>query len=187
MTISLCIVEYCVVSWCLLDITQPEFIIHIAKASRVILPVAEKLQPATLASEENLQEKDNKRKWIVWDFNDHQTKKSDTGFQNITRYLQRILKLSWIVFDKNASLSKLKWKLRLEHGCKAEDANFTKEMNHNLSHLNKFSVKSFWLILELNLLYFWSHDDKPSQIKSRQIVFVCMYCSKYHETLKQQN
>lgn len=62
MIIPLCIVEYCVVISCLLEITQPEFIIHITEASCVILPVAEKLQLPTLASEENLQEKDKNRK-----------------------------------------------------------------------------------------------------------------------------
>ncbi len=47
--------------WCgilccaLIEITQPEFIIHVTEASCVILPVAEKLQFTTLASEENLQ------------------------------------------------------------------------------------------------------------------------------------
>ena len=39
---------------CVLEITQPEFIIHVTEASRVILPVAEKLKFTTLASEENL-------------------------------------------------------------------------------------------------------------------------------------
>lgn len=35
-------------------ITQPKFVVHISKAGRVILPVAEKIQFSTLASEENL-------------------------------------------------------------------------------------------------------------------------------------
>lgn len=48
---TLCCIDIYV---CVLEITQPEFIIHITEASRVILPVAEKLKFTTLASEENL-------------------------------------------------------------------------------------------------------------------------------------
>lgn len=35
--------------------TKPEFIIQIAKSSRVVFPVAEELNLATLASQENLE------------------------------------------------------------------------------------------------------------------------------------
>ena len=66
---TLCCIDIYV---CVLEITQPEFIIHITEASRVILPVAEKLKFTTLASEENLDrerqyEMDNVR------FIDHKT------------------------------------------------------------------------------------------------------------------
>jgi len=40
-----------------LNITEPEFIIHVSKPGCVILPVAEKLLSATLTSEKNLQVK----------------------------------------------------------------------------------------------------------------------------------
>lgn len=49
--------------WCLLKITQPEFIVGVAKAGCVILPVAEKLQFTTLTSEENLEK--NSKRWLI--------------------------------------------------------------------------------------------------------------------------
>lgn len=43
------------------EITQPEFIVHVSKASCVILPVTEKVHFPTLTSQENLRERDNNR------------------------------------------------------------------------------------------------------------------------------
>ena len=42
---------------CLIELTQPELIVHVTEAASVILPVTEKLQFPALTSEENLQRK----------------------------------------------------------------------------------------------------------------------------------
>lgn len=44
------------------QITQPELVVHVSKARRVVLPVAEKIQFPALASEENLTDEDEETK-----------------------------------------------------------------------------------------------------------------------------
>lgn len=44
------------------QITQPKFVVHVSKARRVVLPVAEKIQFPALASEENLTDEDKEVK-----------------------------------------------------------------------------------------------------------------------------
>lgn len=111
--------------WCLLEITQPEFVIHITEASCIILPVAEKLQPATLASEENLQEEDNKKKWLMLHFTDHQTFPKNIMYEfSKQHYLQKTPKNLGNILDI--------WHIETQQNIYT---NFTKERNHNLANI----------------------------------------------------
>lgn len=54
---TLCVVEMPCCNLIFLGLTKPEFITHITESGSVIFPVAEELYLATLASEEDLQQR----------------------------------------------------------------------------------------------------------------------------------